>query len=315
MIAGLANAPAASLLTGGQIIPKTTTSLLPIELSRWRWQVVFATVLTMLMMASLVRELFGDELGALSRRIPTNPLYYMAFCLLYISPPVFDWLIFRKLWRIPFDGFATLMKKRIANNVVIGYSGEAYFYAWARARLKLVTAPFGTVKDVSILSAVAGNAITLAMLSLALPFATELLTPEQLKIVIGSAAVTFAMSLPFILFFERVFSLPKHTLWLVFAVHCLRLLVGSGLTALAWHFALPNVSIGMWPLLATARMLVSRLPLVPNKDLLFANFTILLIGREEAIPELIALTAALALLIHIAVLVALELSAIIRRLS
>ena len=313
MIVGLVDAPAAPLQIAREVDPDAIGSLEPIETSRWRWPVVLAAVLTVLMVGSLVRELFGDGLVALSRRIPTNPLFYVALGLLYLSPSGFDWLIFRKLWRIPADGFAALLKKRIANDVVIGYSGEAYFYAWARARLKMVTAPFGTVKDVSILSAVAGNAITLAMLGLALPFALELLTPGQSRTVIGSAAVTLAISLPFVLFSKRVFSLPKRTLEWVFAVHCLRLTVGSTLILLAWHFAMPDVSIRMLLLLAAARLLVSRLPLVPNKDLLFANFTILLIGRGEALSGLMALTAALTLLAHIGVLAALELSAIIGR--
>ena len=41
---------------------------------------------------------------------------------------------------------------------------------------------------------------------------------------------------------------------------------------------MPSVAIGMWLFLSAGRMLVSRLPLLPNKDLLFANFAILLIG-------------------------------------
>lgn len=313
MIAGFVGTTAAALPIARDVDPDAITSLEPIEKSRRRWPILLAAVLTVLMMGGLVRELFGDGLVALSRRIPTNPLFYVALALLYLSPPGFDWLIFRKLWRIPADGFAALLKKRIANDAVIGYSGEAYFYAWARARLKMVTAPFGTVKDVSILSAVAGNAITLAMVGLALPFALELLTPGQARTVIGSAAVTLAMSLPFILFSKRVFTLPKPTLWWVFAVHCLRLTVGSTVIALAWHLAMPDVAIGIWLLLAAARLLVSRLPLAPNKDLLFANFTIVLVGQGEALSELMALSAALTLLAHIAVLAALELSAIIGR--
>ena len=78
---------------------------------------------------------------------------------------------------------------------------------------------------------------------------------------------------------------------------------GSLLIALAWHFALPGVSIAMWLFLAAGRLLVSRLPLVPNKDLLFANFAILLIGQDQALSELVAFTAALTLLVHVILIV------------
>ena len=104
-----------------------------------------------------------------------------------MSPPTFDWLIFRRLWGLPAAGLAALIKKRVANEVVVGYSGEAYFYVWARARLKMVAAPFGAVKDVTILSAIAGNAITLAMLAVALPIARGLLTARTVRDGRGSA--------------------------------------------------------------------------------------------------------------------------------
>jgi hypothetical protein len=109
--------------------------------------------------------------------------------------------------------------------------------------------------------------------------------------------------LPFLIFSRRVFSLPRATLWWVFMIHCIRLMCGSLLIALAWHFAMPDVTIAMWLFLAAGRLLVSRLPLVPNKDLLFANFAILLIGQDQALSELIAFTAALTLLVHVVLII------------
>ncbi|WP_216075134.1 hypothetical protein, partial [Acinetobacter baumannii] len=85
------------------------------------------------------------------------------FALYYVGPPTFDYVIFKRLWHIPLAGLVALHKKRISNEVLFGYSGEAYFYAWARQRTQMVAAPFGAVKDVMILSAIAGNAITLIM--------------------------------------------------------------------------------------------------------------------------------------------------------
>ena len=299
----------------GMATPAEIAALQPIERIRRRWPVVLAGLLTALMVVGLARELFGEGLAALEKSVPESPWFYLFFALLYMSPPTFDWLIFRKLWRLPIAGLAALLKKRVANEVVFGYSGEAYFYAWARARMKLVAAPFGAVKDVSILSAIAGNAITLAMMMLALPFAKDLLTPEQFHRVATSAVIILAMSLPFLLFSRRVFSLPRPALWWVFAMHCIRLCFGSLMIALAWHFAMPEVSVGMWLFLAAGRLLVSRLPFVPNKDLLFANFAILLIGQGEALSELVAFTAALTLLAHVAFIVGFGVQAVATRKS
>jgi len=271
----------------------------PVEKIRKRWPLVLGGALTILMIGGLLHELFGAGLAALSHTVPKNPLFYLAFGLYYLGPPTFDYVIFRKLWKIPPSGMIALHKKRISNEVLFGYSGEAYFYAWARQRTQMVAAPFGAVKDVMILSAVAGNAVTLGMIALALPFGFGLLTPVQLRTLLGSIAVIFGMSLPFLIFSKRVFSLPRKDLWWVFGVHCARLLCGSIFIAFAWHFAMPDTSVLMWLFLAVGRLLASRLPLVPNKDLLFANFAIMLIGQGDALSELMAFTAALTLLMHV----------------
>lgn len=271
----------------------------PLKTFRSRWPAIIGAVLTLAMIAGLARELLDQGLAGLTRSVPHDPRFYLCFALLYMSPPTGDYVIFRRLWGIPVAGLVALIKKRIANEVVFGYSGDAYFYAWARARARMVASPFGAVKDVTILSAIAGNGVTLLMVAVALPFARDLLPPDIFRTVLGSAGITIAISLPFLIFSRRVFSLPRRTLWWVFMIHCTRLACGSVLIALAWHYALPGVSIAMWLFLAAGRLLVSRLPLVPNKDLLFANFAIVLIGQDQALSELIAFTAALTLVVHV----------------
>ena len=122
-----------------------------------------------------------------------------------------------------------------------------------------------------------------------------------------------ALSAPFLIFSRRVFSLQRRALWEVFGIHCARLVAGSTLIALAWHYALPDVSIGMWLFLAAGRLLVSRLPFVPNKDLLFANFAIILIGQDRALSDLVAFTAALMLVAHVAFIAAFGLHGAVTR--
>ena len=289
----------------------------PLKTIKNRWPMIIGGLLTAAMVVGLGRELFGSGLAGLHRAVPDSAYFYIAFTLLYFAAPTGDWIIFRRLWGIPpVGGMIALLKKRIANEVVFGYSGEAYFYAWARARSQMVAAPFGAVKDVSILSAIAGNAITLTMIAVALPLGYELLhSSGYLPEVAGSIGVVLATSLPFLIFSRRVFSLSRGTLWWVFMVHCLRLIAGSLLIAIAWHFALPSVPVGMWLFLAAARLLVSRLPLVPNKDLLFANFAILVIGQDQALSELIALTAALILLYHVVLIGVFGLHSLIRKVA
>jgi hypothetical protein len=285
----------------------------PVEKIRRRWPILLGGALTLLMIAGLGRELFGSGLAGLTRAVPTNPIFYVAFAIYYLGPPTFDYIIFRRLWQIPLAGMAALHKKRISNEVLLGYSGEAYFYAWARQRTHMVAAPFGAVKDVLILSAIAGNAVTLVVVGLALPFGINLLKPAEFNTLLGSIGVIFAMSLPFLIFSKRVFSLPRAQLWWVFGVHCARIVFGAVMIAVAWHFAMPQISVGIWLLLAAARLLAWRLPLVPNKELLFANFAILVIGQGQALSELMALIAALTLCAHIALIAGFSIHALLTR--
>jgi hypothetical protein len=287
--------------------------LQPIERIKRRWPAVVGTVLTLAMVGFLGRELLGDGLDALWRTVPQNPLFYIAFAVLYMSPQTFDWIIFRRLWRLPISGLPALMKKRVVNDMLpVPYAGDASFYIWARERMQMVTAPFGAVKDVSILSAVAGNTITLIMLAIALPFGRELFTGEWWNRTLWATAGLVAMTVPFIIFSKRVFTLPAPRLRWIFTIHCTRLAFGSTMIAIVWSLALPGVPVSVWLLLATGRLIVSRLP-IPTKDLLFATLAIQVIGQGQALSELVAFTAALTLLAHTVFIVGLEGWELLRR--
>ncbi|MEI9850372.1 MAG: hypothetical protein WDN24_05315 [Sphingomonas sp.] len=310
--------PGADTVTSGVSGPPLPTArdlggLEPIEKIRRRWPLILGGLLTLLMIAALARELFGSGLSGLKNNVPGHPLFWLAFALYYLGPPTFDYLIFRRLWHIPLAGMAALHKKRISNEVLVGYSGEAYFYAWARLRTPMVAAPFGAVKDVTIQSAIAGNAMTLAMILAAAPFASPLPPVVSGQAVIASAALMVAMSLPFLLFSKRVFSLPRPTLWWVFGMQIARLAFVNLFLVMAWHFAMPGVPIGTWLFLSAVRLLSSRLPLVPNKELVFASFAMLLLGEGAALSELMAVIAAMTLLVHVALIAAFSLYGLRRK--
>lgn len=288
-------------------------ALEPLAPATRRWPTMLGAGLTAAMVAGLAWQLFHRGLAELSRSVPASPLFYLCFALFFMTLPVFDFLIFRRLWKIPAGGLVALTKKRIANDVVVNYSGEAYFYSWARRHARLVAAPFGAIKDVSILSAIAGNALTLLMIVVALPLGRNLLTADQFRTALGSTAVLIAISLPFLIFSRRVFTLPRSELWRVFGLHCLRIVVSNVLIAFAWHFALPDVSLGMWLFLSALRMLVSRLPIIPNKDLVFPFIANMLVGGQEAITQLLALSAALTLVINAVLLIAFALHSLITK--
>ena len=93
----------------------------PIEKIRRRWPMLLGAAVSLLMVAGLAHELLDKGLVGLSRTAPDSWVFYIFFALFYLGPPTFDYVIFRKLWRIPASGMVALHRKRIANEVVLGY--------------------------------------------------------------------------------------------------------------------------------------------------------------------------------------------------
>lgn len=239
------------------------------------------------------RDLRFDTISAM---LPRSALFWSVYAVFFFSGSVLEWVIFRRLWHIPFvSGLAALLRKQVSNELVLGYLGEAQFYAWARARGNMIAAPFGAVKDVAILSALTGNGITLVMLV----FAWPLLASGQLGMptqkVFLSLGVVLLTSCVILLLRKKLFSLDRRELWFITGVHVARTVLFIVLSALLWHLVLGQVSLGLWLVLATLRMLVSRLPLLPNKDIVFAGIAVFLLGHDLEIAALMTLMAALAL--------------------
>jgi hypothetical protein len=68
-----------------------------------------------------------------------------------------------------------------------------------------------------------------------------------------------------------------------------------------WHLILPDVGLVWWLILATLRQLLSRLPLVPNKDLAFVGLAVFVVGRDGDVAAMVALLGSLILLTHLLV--------------
>jgi len=232
--------------------------------------------------------------------IPSSPLFWAVFVISYLQGPFLEWVIFRRLWHIPFlSGMSALLRKLVTNELVLGYLGEAQFYAWTRARANITSAPFGAIKDVAILSALAGNAATLVMLVFAWPIVSSGLGGVQMRSVFLSLGVVLITSCAILLFRKKLFSLSRRELWFITGVHIARIVLFIAFSAFLWHLILPQAPIGLWMVLATLRMLVSRLPLLPNKDIVFAGIAVFLLGHDLEVAALMTLWAALGLASHV----------------
>ncbi len=230
--------------------------------------------------------------------LPANPLFYLLVAISYMATPVTEYVIFRRWWPLTPRSVAIFSKKRVLNEAIFGYSGDAYLFVWARKALgarEVGAGPLAAVKDVAITSALAGNVATLLMLGMALsmgggPAVEQAFSGPAMRSVGFGFALVISVSLAILLFSARVMSLSARENSIVFVLHCARLLIGSALLLLAWIVALPDVEVGTWIVLGALRMVVTRLPFLPNKELLFAAIGVTLTGA--AAPQVAALMAA-----------------------
>ena len=278
---------------------------IPLEVVEGQQGTRLAGIFSMLVSLALlvvVAIQFGDiSLAEVSAMIPTNPLFWMVFAGYYLAGPVSEWFIYRRLWAMPLVGLGALLRKLVSNEILLGYLGEAQFYGWARARLKFVAAPFGAIKDVTILSALVGNFATLAMLVWAWPLIASGQLGLEGRTVFISLGVVLVTSFVILLFRQKLFSLAKNDLWFIAAVHLARIAAVVIFSAWMWHLVLPQVEMTLWVIMATLRMLVSRLPLLPNKDVVFAGIAVFLLGHDVEIASLMTFMAVLLLVTHLAV--------------
>lgn len=248
--------------------------------------------------AALV-ELGRIDTGRIVALVPATPIFWAVFLLTYMATPLCDWVIYRRLWGIPASAIVATMRKTIGNELLFGYVGEAYLYSIARRRGEGAAAAFKAIRDVAILSSAAGSVVTLTAVALAWPWLSHLSFGISPALLAGTLVAIAAPPVAALAFRSKL-SLPGAVLARVGGCHLVRAGGSVLLTAILWHLAMPAVAASWWLVLAAVKMLVSRLPFVSNRDLIFAGATSLLLGHSADVTALMAMMAALTFAAHVA---------------
>ncbi|MEN7538774.1 hypothetical protein [Aurantiacibacter flavus] len=290
-----------------------TIPLLPQDYRpNFSWIQTLTLVLSLLVIAAAIYQMRAVEPREIVSLVPQSPAFWMLFALGVMTGPLSEYFIFNRLWHVKSAALGALTRKLVYNELLLGYLGEAWFYAWARKNCRLEGSPFGAVKDVAVLSAVAGNGMTLVLVLLAIPFLEVLPLGEYGDAAAWSLVFVMATSLAIMIWRKSLFSLTRKELWSVFAVHIGRIIITTVISATLWHLVLPDVSIGWWLSLAAIRLLISRLPFMPNKDIFFAGVAVLVVGQETQISELMAMMAGLILCANLCLGLGLAISDLIK---
>lgn len=193
-----------------------------------------------------------------------------------VMQPLCDLLAFRAIWPLSWRALPVLFRKAAINEVVLGYLGDLHLYGWAKRYPQTSEAAFVSIKDSAIISALVGNLVTIAMTVVAWPRLGSLdLGSARLPLEISFALVlgpSFVVSM----LRTRVFSSTREALARIALFHALRVIGVILVICLLWRSAIPGVALSSLLLLGVGRQLLTRLPLAPNKDLIFAGLVSLL---------------------------------------
>ncbi|WP_313535990.1 hypothetical protein [Sphingomonas sp.] len=270
------------------------------ETTRERLLAIIGLAFSATILIAVFWQLDGIDFTVLTRT-PRDPLFWLVFVATYVLGPVMDWIILRRIWGLGLGAFPALLRKQAANEVVLGYSGDAQLYVWARRTLGPEGRPFETLRDVAITSALAGNLVTLAMLVLNAPIVQGLAKGTLFNTLLISTATIVLSSLAIFFFRRIVFALPPRQLMMTIIVHTIRILLSLVLTALLWKLLLPSISIAALFLVGTLRMMMSRLPFVPAREALLAPLIVALLGDSAGLAGAVLFVATLMLAAHVVV--------------
>ena len=241
---------------------------------------------------------------------PTSPLFYLFVLLGYLTLPLADTLIYRRLWKPRFgETLVACLRKRIYNSAFVGYSGEVFLLVWARIRVKRTDAQLAhEIKDTNILSALVSNYVTAGLL-LFLLITGGFRHPEMPWFDLWAlATLALAALIPIAFLFRgRFMVLGARDAWTILAIHAIRFAMVQAFVLGQWHVELREIGFAGLISLLAVQMLVSRIPVVPNRDLLFVSIGIALSGSlalpQAKIASLLVTTAALQQILHLVIAV------------
>lgn len=258
-----------------------------------------ARAISIAVLAAALIGLKGVDFRSVIDLLPHRPLFWVVLTVTYFVPVMADWIIYHRIWRLPSSGIVPLTRKLIGNELIVGYLGDAYLFAWARQRRLAPSNAIAQIKDVAILSAAASSGATILFAAMAAPFAGLLSFHIPFWSVVAGSAVVAAPPVVALTLGNALFVLPRKDLAIALGTHALRAIATPILLAVLWHLALPTLALQWWILLAAARLVLSRLPFVSNKDLILAGVAAMLFGHHTDITTVLTMVAAVMTLCHL----------------
>ena len=232
--------------------------------------------------------------------MPATPWFYLIFTGMYLVPPLSEVFVFRRFWG-PVSGLLpAVLMRRLCSGHVIDYSGEAYLYLWARRHLGLPHARIvHGIKDNVILSSAMSTLFALAVLGALAAGGWLVLDARALGghwgWLLAAPAALGALAAGAWAMRRRLLSAPPSAAAAVCTAHLVRHSLVHLLQVALWVVVEPSVPLSSWLTLLAAQIVLTRVPFLPSRDLVFVGAGLGLsgyLGVESAVVASILLTTA-----------------------
>ena len=245
-----------------------------------RWGIPLALLL---IIGRRLTELGWSDLW---RARPINPAFYLLLVAQFFLQPLGDYFVYRTLWG---DGHAppasVILRKRLMNTFMLDYSGEAYFFFWAQQHVRLpMPRIIHGIKDSNLLSGGAGLVMVFILAAILLAFGGLHLPvlPGSKWLYVAVGIVPILLCAVLILAHRKMTVLGRGELAMVFGIHFARACLVLGIEFGLWQVsgALPGWIASLQ--FVALRLVITRLPVVPNKDLIFVGAGLAAAGAAHA---------------------------------
>lgn len=239
----------------------------------------FRYVLYTLMLVILVYQLYSIGFQDLIGSIPANPMVYILAIVIFFTLPITEHVVYGRFFSFKWtESVPMLIKKRVYNKNLVGYVGEFDFYLWLTQKEPNQSKKrvFDVIKDNNIISGVASIVLISALLGVLLLI---YFSPDE----IGDHILIFGYIVGYILLLvaviivmarTRIYSLNLKDTWFLTSVHSGRILFMSAIQIVQWHLAITEISLYELFVILSVQLVISRIPILPAKDLIFISGSI-----------------------------------------
>lgn len=246
----------------------------------------FRYVLYSAILILLVYQLYDIGFHDIIQSVPANPLVYVLAVVLFFVLPVSEHFAYGKFFNFKAsESIPMLIKKRVYNKNLLSYVGEFDFYLWLTQKVPNQSKKrvFDVIKDNNIISSVASIVLISALLGILLLayFSADDIGEYVLIFgyIIGYVLILVAVII--VMARTKIYSLDLKDTWFLTWVHSSRILFISIIQIAQWYLAITDISLWELFVILSVQMVISRIPILPAKDLIFISGSIELTNYLE----------------------------------